>query len=65
MQRYKIILKRQNKIKNYFSVSVTLFSFAKTIFTLTRNIQYYNALSVNIIFLYINITVTSMQRKHQ
>ena len=49
MQRYKIILKRQNKIKNYFSVSVTLFSFAKTIFTLTRNIQYYNALSVNII----------------
>ena len=49
MQRYKIILKRQNKIKNYFSVSVTLFSFAKAIFTLTRNIQYYNALSVNII----------------
>ena len=34
-------------------------------FTLTRNIQYYNALSVNIIFLYINITVTSMQHKHQ
>ena len=34
-------------------------------FTLTRNIRYYNALSVNIIFLHINITVTSMQRKHQ
>lgn len=34
-------------------------------FTLTRNIRYYNALSVNIIFLYINIIVTSKQRKHQ
>ena len=34
-------------------------------FTLTRNIQYYNALSVNIIFLCINITVTSKQHKHQ
>jgi hypothetical protein len=34
-------------------------------FTLTRNIQYYNALSVNIILLYINITVTSKQHKYQ
>ena len=34
-------------------------------FTLTRNIQYYNALSVNIILLYINIAVTSKQHKYQ
>lgn len=65
MQRYKNILKRQNKIKNYFSVSITLFSFAKTIFTLTRNNTKLQCVKCEYYSPHINITVTSMQRKYK